>query len=61
MTQGLLDGAEGDHTGVDIAVPTDSYIRAAGGGTVVDLKLIDGTAVASMGYDGVQTIRVDDE
>ena len=23
-------------SGVDIAVPTDSYIRAAGGGTVVD-------------------------
>ena len=35
VTQGLLD-AEVDHPGVDIAVPTDSYIRAAGGGTVVD-------------------------
>jgi len=37
VTQGLLDGDEGDHTGVDIAIPTDSYIRAAGAGTVVDV------------------------
>lgn len=35
ITQGLLE--TGDHTGVDIAVPTDSYIRATGAGTVVDL------------------------
>lgn len=39
VTQGLLDaeGQGGDHPGVDIAVPTDSYIRAAGAGTVVDV------------------------
>ena len=37
ITQALLEGAEGDHPGLDIAVPTDSYIRAAGGGTVVDV------------------------
>jgi murein DD-endopeptidase MepM/ murein hydrolase activator NlpD len=37
VTQGLLDGVAGDHSGVDIAVPTDSYIRAAGAGTVVDV------------------------
>jgi murein DD-endopeptidase MepM/ murein hydrolase activator NlpD len=39
VTQALIAGASGndDHPGVDIAVPTDSYIRAAGGGTVVDL------------------------
>lgn len=37
LTQGLLDGAEGEHPGIDIAVPTDSYIRAAGGGTVVEV------------------------
>ena len=39
MTQGLLEaeGQGGDHPGVDIAVPTDSYIRAAGAGTVVDV------------------------
>lgn len=37
ITQALLEGAEGDHPGLDIAVPSDSYIRAAGGGTVVDV------------------------
>ena len=39
VTQALIEGASGndDHPGLDIAVPTDSYIRAAGGGTVVDL------------------------
>jgi len=35
VTQGLLDA--GDHPGVDIAVPTDSYVRASGAGTVVDV------------------------
>jgi murein DD-endopeptidase MepM/ murein hydrolase activator NlpD len=35
ITQGLLD--MGDHPGVDIAVPTDSYVRASGAGTVVDV------------------------
>lgn len=35
VTQGLLD-AELDHPGVDIAVPTASYVRASGGGMVVD-------------------------
>ena len=37
VTQGLLAQEQGDHPGLDIAVPTDSYIRAAGGGTVVDV------------------------
>ena len=37
VTQELHDGMEGDHPGLDIAVGTDSYIRAAGGGTVVDV------------------------
>ena len=37
VTQGLLEGQQGEHTGLDIAVPTDSYIRAAGAGTVVDV------------------------
>lgn len=31
----LEEGGEGDHPGIDIAVPTDSYIRAAGSGRVV--------------------------
>lgn len=37
VTQGLHEGLEGDHPGLDIAVATDSYIRAAGGGTVIDV------------------------
>lgn len=37
VTRGVHEGLEGGHPGLDIAVATDSYIRAAGGGTVVDL------------------------
>ncbi len=37
VTQELHDGNTGDHPGLDIAVPSDSYIRAAGGGTIVDV------------------------
>ncbi len=39
VTQGLLDAQAGqaEHPGLDIAVPTDSYVRAAGAGTVVDV------------------------
>lgn len=37
VTQPLLEGARGDHPGLDIAVASDSYIRAAGAGTVVDV------------------------
>ena len=37
ITQGLLEGVEGEHPGLDIAVQTDSYIRAAGGGKVVEV------------------------
>lgn len=36
VTQNLLEGAEGDHPGLDIAVPSHSYIRASGAGTVSD-------------------------
>ena len=36
ITQSLLDGARGDHPGIDIAVPGGSYIRAAGGGEVIE-------------------------
>ena len=35
VTQSLLDGAQGDHPGIDIAVPGGSYVRAAGGGEVI--------------------------
>ena len=37
VTQGLHEGFEGGHPGLDIAVPSDSYIRAAGGGRVSDV------------------------
>lgn len=37
VTQGLLRGDKGEHPGLDIAVPTGSYIRAAGAGKVVDV------------------------
>ncbi len=37
VTQGLHEGMGGDHPGLDIAVASDSYIRAAGGGTVIDV------------------------
>lgn len=36
VTQPLLEGAAGDHPGIDIAVPSDSYVRAAGAGTVLE-------------------------
>jgi len=35
ITQPLIAQDAGDHPGLDIAVPTDSYIRAAGSGRVV--------------------------
>jgi murein DD-endopeptidase MepM/ murein hydrolase activator NlpD len=37
VTRGLHEGMEGEHPGLDVAVATDSYIRASGGGTVVDV------------------------
>lgn len=37
VTRSLLEGSNGDHPGLDIAVPTDSYVRAAGAGDVVDV------------------------
>lgn len=36
ITRSLMEGATGEHPGLDIAVPTDSYVRASGAGTVVD-------------------------
>jgi murein DD-endopeptidase MepM/ murein hydrolase activator NlpD len=35
ITQPLTVGDGGDHPGLDIAIPTDSYIRAAGAGRVL--------------------------
>ena len=37
VTQGVHAGGAGDHPGLDIAVPSDSYIRASGAGTVTDV------------------------
>jgi murein DD-endopeptidase MepM/ murein hydrolase activator NlpD len=37
VTQSLLEGEGGEHPGVDIAVPTGTYIRAAGGGFVAEV------------------------
>ncbi len=36
VTQSLLDGDAGDHPGIDIAIPSGSYVRAAGGGEVIE-------------------------
>ena len=35
VTRSLMEGEAGDHPGLDIAVPTDSYVRSAGVGQVV--------------------------
>lgn len=37
VTQGVHAGTGGDHPGLDIAVASDSYIRASGAGTVSDV------------------------
>ena len=37
VTQTAMEAGGGQHSGVDIAVPTDAYVRAAGPGTVVDV------------------------
>lgn len=36
VTQSLLAGDEGGHPGIDIAIPSGSYVRAAGGGEVIE-------------------------
>jgi murein DD-endopeptidase MepM/ murein hydrolase activator NlpD len=36
VTQALMEGMVGEHPGLDIAVPTGAYIRAAGGGVVAE-------------------------
>lgn len=37
VTQTLMSGDVAEHPGLDIAVPADAYVRAAGPGTVVDV------------------------
>lgn len=41
VTRTLLEGGDAVHPGIDIAVPMDSYIRAAGAGTVVEAGVDD--------------------
>ncbi len=36
VTRTVMEDDVGEHAGIDIAVPTDAYVRAAGPGTVVD-------------------------
>lgn len=36
LTRTSMEGGEDEHPGIDIAVPTGSYVRAAGSGTVVE-------------------------
>ena len=43
VTQGRFDDVGGVHPGVDIAIPTGSYIRAAGAGRVVEVGEDDPT------------------
>lgn len=58
VTQGLHEGIEGEHPGLDIAVPSDSYIRAAGGGTVTDVgeDAVYGRFVVIDHGDGLSTL-----
>jgi murein DD-endopeptidase MepM/ murein hydrolase activator NlpD len=58
VTQGLHEGLAGEHPGLDIAVATDSYIRASGGGTVVDVgeDAVYGRFVVIEHADGYSTL-----
>lgn len=58
VTQTLLQGGDGAHPGLDIAVPTGSYIRAAGAGVVVDVgeDRVYGLFVSLDHGDGYRTL-----
>lgn len=58
ITQPLVEDGSGDHPGLDIAVPTDSYIRAAGAGRVVRVgeDPLYGYFVVLEHGDGYQTV-----
>ena len=58
ITQALIEGGSADHPGLDIAVPTDSYVRAAGPGRVLRVgeDPIYGLFVVLDHGDGYQTV-----
>jgi len=58
ITQALVADDTGDHPGLDIAVPTDSYIRAAGSGRVLRVgeDPMYGFFVVLEHGDGYQTV-----
>lgn len=58
VTRGLHEGLEGEHPGLDVAVASDSYIRASGGGTVVDVgeDAVYGRFVVIEHSDGYATL-----
>lgn len=58
VTQGVHAGTSGDHPGLDIAVASGSYIRAAGSGTVSDVgeDAVYGRFVVIEHGDGYSTL-----
>ena len=58
ITQALIEGDAGDHPGLDVAVPTDSYVRAAGAGRVLRIgdDPIYGLFVVLEHGEGYQTV-----
>jgi murein DD-endopeptidase MepM/ murein hydrolase activator NlpD len=58
VTQGLLEGEGTSHPGLDIAVPADSYVRAAGAAIVVDVgeDAVYGRFVTLDHGDGYRTL-----
>jgi murein DD-endopeptidase MepM/ murein hydrolase activator NlpD len=58
VTQTLLEGGEGQHPGIDIAVPADTYVRASGAGVVVDVgeDEVYGRFVRLSHGDGYETL-----
>ncbi len=58
ITQGRVMGDSASHPGLDIAVPTDSYIRAAGAGTVRDAGVdeVYGNYILIDHGDGLQSM-----
>ena len=58
ITQLLIEGGMGDHPGLDIAVPTDSYVRASGTGVVIRVgeDPIYGNFVVLEHEEGYQTV-----